>query len=121
ATFTQMAGIEALEGPQGEVDIMVAKFKERRDAIVKGLNEIPGFSCTLPHGAFYAFPNVKKTGVPSKDLAAMILNDAGVACLDGRGFGEYGEGYLRFSYANSLENIMEALRRIKELSVRWAK
>jgi aspartate/methionine/tyrosine aminotransferase len=121
ATFTQKAGIEALEGPQGDVDMMVAKFKERRDAIVKGLNEIPGFSCTLPHGAFYAFPNVKKTGVPSKELANMILNDAGVACLDGRGFGEYGEGYLRFSYANSLENITEALRRIKELSGRWAK
>lgn len=121
ASFTQMAGIAALEGPQDDVDMMVGKFKERRDAIVKGLNEIPGFTCTLPHGAFYAFPNVKGTGVPSRELASMILNDAGVACLDGRGFGEYGEGYLRFSYANSLENILEALRRIKELSVRWAK
>jgi aspartate aminotransferase len=121
ASFTQMAGIAALEGPQDDVNMMVSKFKERRDAIVKGLNEIPGFTCTLPHGAFYAFPNVKGTGVPSKELAHMILYEAGVACLDGRGFGEYGEGYLRFSYANSLENLQEALRRIKELSVRWAK
>jgi aspartate/methionine/tyrosine aminotransferase len=101
--------------------MMVAKFKERRDVIVKGLNEIPGFSCTLPNGAFYAFPNVKNTGVPSKQLSEMILQEAGVACLDGRGFGSYGEGYLRFSYANSLENIQEALRRIKALSVKWAK
>ncbi|MEO8099844.1 MAG: pyridoxal phosphate-dependent aminotransferase [Acidobacteriota bacterium] len=121
ATFTQMAGIAALEGPQDDVDMMVRKFKERRDAIVKGLNEIPGFRCTLPKGAFYAFPNVKDTGIPSKDLAHMLLYDAGVACLDGRGFGEYGEGFLRFSYANSLENIQEALRRIKALSARWAK
>ncbi len=121
ATFTQLAGIAALEGPQDDVDMMVAKFKERRDAIVKGLNEIPGFKCTLPNGAFYAFPNVKATGVPSKQLAEMLLRDAGVACLDGRGFGAFGEGYLRFSYANSLDNIQEALRRIKALSVRWAK
>lgn len=121
ATFTQIAGIAALEGPQDDVDMMVRKFKERRDAIVKGLNEIPGFRCGLPSGAFYAFPNVRGTGVPSKTLADMLLNDAGVACLDGRGFGEYGEGYLRFSYANSLENILEALRRIKQLSARWAR
>ncbi|MEI9815001.1 MAG: pyridoxal phosphate-dependent aminotransferase [Acidobacteriota bacterium] len=121
ASFTQMAGIAALEGPQNDVDMMVAKFKERRDVIVKGLNEVPGFRCTLPNGAFYAFPNVKDTGVPSKKLAEMLLQEAGVACLDGRGFGAYGEGYLRFSYANSLENIEEALRRIKALSVKWAK
>ncbi len=121
ATFTQMAGIAALEGPQDDVDMMVAKFKERRDVIVKGLNEIPGFTCTLPKGAFYAFPNVKATGIPSKQLAEMILQEAGVACLDGRGFGEFGEGYIRFSYANSLENIQEALRRIKALSAKWAK
>ena len=121
ATFTQMAGIAALEGTQDDVDMMVAKFKERRDAIVTGLNGIPGFRCSLPNGAFYAFPNVKATGVPSKQLSEMILQEAGVACLDGRGFGEYGEGYLRFSYANSLENIQEALRRIKALSARWAK
>lgn len=121
ATFTQLAGIAALEGPQDDVDMMVKKFDERRKAIVKGLNQIPGFRCTTPSGAFYAFPNVRGTGIASKVLADMLLNEAGVACLDGRGFGEYGEGFLRFSYANSLENILEALRRIKELSVRWAK
>ena len=121
ATFTQIAGIAALEGPQDPVDMMVREFKERRDVIVKGLNEIPGFTCTLPKGAFYAFPNVKATGVPSKKLADMILQEAGVACLDGRGFGEFGEGYLRFSYANSMDNIQEALRRIKALSAKWAK
>jgi len=121
ASFTQRAGIAALEGPQDDVDMMVAKFKERRDVIVKGLNEIPGFHCTLPNGAFYAFPNVKGTGVPSKQLAEMILQEAGVACLDGRGFGAYGEGYLRFSYANSLENINEALGRIRSVADRWAR
>jgi len=121
ATFTQMAGVAALEGPQDDVDMMVRKFDERRKAIVAGLNQIPGFRCAMPSGAFYAFPNVQGTGVPSKTLADMLLNDAGVACLDGRGFGEFGEGFLRFSYANSLENILEALRRIKELSARWAK
>lgn len=121
ATFTQIAGIAALEGPQDDVDMMVSKFDERRRAIVEGLNQIPGFRCGMPSGAFYAFPNVRGTGIPSKELADLILNEAGVACLDGRGFGEYGDGYLRFSYANSLENILEALRRIRELSVRWAK
>ena len=121
ATFTQMAGVAALEGPQDDVNMMVKKFDERRKAIVAGLNQIPGFRCTMPSGAFYAFPNVQGTGIPSKVLADMLLNDAGVACLDGRGFGEFGEGFLRFSYANSLENILEALRRIKELSARWAK
>ena len=121
ATFTQLAGVAALEGPQDDVDMMVRKFDERRHVIVKGLNEIRGFRCSMPSGAFYAFPNVKGTGIPSKDLADVLLNDAGVACLDGRGFGEFGEGYLRFSYANSLENILEALRRIKQLSARWAK
>jgi aspartate/methionine/tyrosine aminotransferase len=120
ATFTQIAGIAALEGPQDGVEMMVRKFDERRRAIVNGLNEIPGFRCSMPSGAFYAFPNVRGTGIPSKELADLILNEAGVACLDGRGFGEYGDGYLRFSYANSLENILEALRRIRELSARWA-
>jgi aspartate aminotransferase len=88
---------------------------------VKGLNEIPGFRCSLPAGAFYAFPNVQGTGVPSKALADMLLNDAGVACLDGNCFGSQGDGYLRFSYANSLENIQEALNRIRKISERWAK
>lgn len=121
ATFTQIAGIEALEGPQDAVDKMVAEFKKRRDVIVKGLNEIPGFRCTTPMGAFYAFPNVTGTGIPSAELAELILNEAGVACLDGAGFGAEGKGYLRFSYANSLTNIEEALRRIRKLSERWAK
>jgi aspartate/methionine/tyrosine aminotransferase len=120
ASFTQRAGLAALQGPQDAVTAMVAEFRRRRDAIVKGLNEIPGFSCTLPAGAFYAFPNVKNTGVPSKELADMLLNDAGVACLSGTAFGSYGDGYLRFSYANSLENIQEALSRIRALSERWA-
>jgi aspartate/methionine/tyrosine aminotransferase len=120
ASFTQRAGLAALQGPQDAVDAMVAEFRRRRDAIVKGLNEIPGFSCRVPAGAFYVFPNVKNTGVPSRDLADMLLNDAGVACLSGTAFGSYGDGYLRFSYANSLENIEEALNRIRALSERWA-
>jgi aspartate/methionine/tyrosine aminotransferase len=119
ASFTQRAGLAALTGPQDAVDAMVAEFRRRRDAIVKGLNEIPGFSCIVPDGAFYAFPNVSKTGVSSKALADMLLNDAGVACLSGTAFGSYGDGYLRFSYAASLENIQEALSRIKALSDRW--
>jgi aspartate aminotransferase len=121
ATFTQKAGLAALQGPQDDVHRMVAEFRKRRDAIVKNLNEIPGFSCTSPAGAFYAFPNVKGIGMSSKDLAELLLNEAGVACLNGAAFGEHGDGYLRFSYANSLENILEAIKRIKSVSGRWAK
>jgi len=121
ATFTQKAGLAALTGPQDDVTRMVAEFRKRRDAIVKSLNEVPGFSCTTPAGAFYAFPNVKKTGMSSKDLADFLLNEAGVACLNGAAFGQHGDGYLRFSYANSLENILEAVNRIKAASKRWAK
>jgi aspartate aminotransferase len=121
ASFTQRAGIAALTGPQDDVDKMVAEFRLRRDAIVKGLNEIPGFRCPVPAGAFYVFPNVKATGIPSKELADLLLYEAGVACLDGACFGEYGTGYLRFSYANSLENIQDALGRIHKISSRWAK
>lgn len=120
ASFTQRAGIAALTGPQDAVTAMVAEFKRRRDAIVKGLNEIPGFRCVTPAGAFYAFPNVSGTGMPSKKLADLLLNEAGVACLNGGAFGEYGEGYLRFSYANSLANIEEALSRIQKASAAWA-
>ena len=120
ASFTQRAGLAALQGPQDCVDMMVAEFRRRRDAIVKGLNEIPGFRCTVPTGAFYAFPNVSGTGMPTRDLADVLMNEAGVACLSGTAFGSYGEGYLRFSYANSLENISEALRRIGRVSERWA-
>ena len=119
ASFTQRAGIAALEGPQDAVDRMVSEFRLRRDAFCKGLNEIPGFRCALPGGAFYAFPNVTGTGVHSKELADLLLNDAGVSCLNGGGFGEYGEGYIRFSYANSLEHLMEAVERIKKVSLRW--
>lgn len=114
ATFTQISGIEALEGDQKEVAKMVEEFKKRRDIIVEGLNKIPGFSCKLPHGAFYVFPNIKGTGKKSKELADYLLEEAGVAGLSGTAFGEYGEGYLRFSYANSVENIKKALARIKE-------
>jgi aspartate/methionine/tyrosine aminotransferase len=121
ATFTQKAGLAALQGPQDDVTRMVAEFRKRRDAIVKSLNEIPGFSCTTPAGAFYAFPNVKATGMPSKDLAELLLNEAGVACLNGAAFGAHGDGYLRFSYANSLENIQEAIKRIMSVSNRWGK
>jgi aspartate/methionine/tyrosine aminotransferase len=119
ASFTQRAGIAALDGPQDDVAMMVAEFRRRRDAIVKGLNEIPGFRCTLPAGAFYAFPNVTGTGMGSKELADLLLNEAGVASLDGAAFGQHGDGYLRFSYANSLPNILEAMDRIRTLSTRW--
>jgi aspartate aminotransferase len=120
ASFTQRAGIAALTGPQDAVTTMVAEFRRRRDAIVHGLNQIPGFRCVLPAGAFYAFPNVSGTGMPSKELADLLLNEAGVACLNGGAFGAHGEGYLRFSYANSLANIQEALSRIQKASDRWA-
>ena len=113
ASFTQRAGLAALEGPQQCVTDMVAEFRRRRDAICKGLNEIPGFRCSVPPGAFYAFPNVTGTGRPSKELADYLLYEAGVACLDGGCFGRHGEGYLRFSYANSLANITEAVERIR--------
>jgi aspartate/methionine/tyrosine aminotransferase len=112
ASFTQVAGIEALRGPQKSVDAMRAEFKKRRDVMVAGLNKIKGFSCRVPHGAFYVFPNITQTGWPSKKFADSLLEDAGVAALSGTAFGEFGEGYLRFSVANSIENIEKALDRI---------
>jgi aspartate/methionine/tyrosine aminotransferase len=112
ASFTQVAGIEALRGPQKSVDAMRAEFKKRRDVMVAGLNKIKDFSCRVPHGAFYVFPNITKTGWPSKKLADALLEDAGVAGLSGTAFGNFGEGYLRFSVANSIENIEKALDRI---------
>src|ERR687891_235836 len=112
ASFTQIAGIEALRGPQDSVEEMCARFKERRDVMVAGLNKIKGFSCRLPKGAFYVFPNIKEIGWPSKKLADSLLEDAGVAALSGTAFGEFGEGYLRFSVANSIENIQKALDRV---------
>ena len=113
ASFTQLAGVQALRGDQSSVDTMVAEFRRRRDAIVDGLRQIPGFKCPRPKGAFYVFPNIAGTGFSAKALADRLLDEAGVACLSGTAFGEWGEGHLRFSYANSLDNIQEALRRIK--------
>ncbi len=115
ATFSQKAAIAALEGPQEPVEAMVAEFRRRRDLIVGGLNRLPGVHCLEPQGAFYAFPNITGTGMSSQELADRLLNEAGVACLAGSSFGEWGEGYLRFSYANSLENIQWALDRMGEL------
>jgi aspartate/methionine/tyrosine aminotransferase len=109
----QFAGIAALEGPQDDVRKMVAAFAERRKVIVAELNAIPGISCIEPGGAFYAFPNIGKSGYSSRQLEAKFLNEAGVATLSGTSFGAHGEGYLRFSYANSVENIREAMRRIR--------
>ena len=113
----QYAGLAALEGPQDAVHKMVAAFAERRKVIVRALNQLPGVSCVEPGGAFYAFPNVSKTGMSSRQLQDALLNDAGVAVLSGTAFGAFGEGYLRFSYANSVENIEDAMRRIGRLLV----
>ncbi len=112
ATFTQRAGIAALRGDQTCVDHMVEEFRRRRTVIVEGLNRIPGFQCRQAHGAFYAFPNVRGVGIKSRELADALLREAGVACLPGTAFGEGGEGYLRFSFANSVENITKALGQI---------
>jgi aspartate aminotransferase len=109
ASFTQIAGIEALRGDQSSVDHMRDEFKRRRDIFVAGLNKIKGFSCRMPKGAFYVFPNITKTGWKSKNLADALLEQAGVACLSGTAFGDFGEGYLRFSVANSQENLEKAL------------
>jgi aspartate/methionine/tyrosine aminotransferase len=112
ATFTQIAGIEALRGEQESVSNMCAEFKRRRDYFVKRINQVKGFHCLVPSGAFYAFPNIRETGMSSKQLADALLDEAGVACLAGTAFGQYGDGYLRFSIANSYENIEKALDRI---------
>ncbi|MGO9127110.1 MAG: pyridoxal phosphate-dependent aminotransferase [Terriglobales bacterium] len=117
ASFTQIAGVEAIRGDQSSVEKMRGEFQRRRDAFVAGLNKIKGFSCRLPKGAFYVFPNITKTGWKSKKLADALLEQAGVACLSGTAFGDYGEGYLRFSVANSLENLNKALARVDE----WTK
>jgi len=114
ASFTQVAGVEGLRGPQDSVDVMREEFRRRRDCFVERINQIKGFSCRLPKGAFYTFPNITGTKWPSKKLADALLEDAGVACLSGTAFGEFGEGYLRFSVANSIENIDKALDRIEQ-------
>lgn len=116
ASFSQMAGVEALRGDQGSVERMRDKFRQRRDMFVAGLNRIRGFSCRMPKGAFYVFPNITASGMSSKALADALLEEAGVACLSGASFGEFGEGYLRFSVANSSENLVRALERIEQ----WA-
>ena len=118
ASFTQIAGVEALAGDQSSVDRMREEFKRRRDAFVAGLNKITGFSCRMPKGAFYAFPNITRTGWSSSKLANAMLEQAGVACLSGTAFGDFGEGYLRFSVANSLENLNKALDRISQWTSR---
>jgi aspartate/methionine/tyrosine aminotransferase len=114
ASFTQMAGIEAIRGDQTSVDHMRDEFQRRRDVFVAGLNKIKGISCRMPKGAFYVFPNIQATGWKSKPLADALLEQAGVAALSGTAFGAFGEGYLRFSVANSLENLQAALQRIDE-------
>ncbi len=115
ASFSQRACIDALTGPRDEVDAMISEFRRRRDVIVDGLNRLPGFRCKKPLGAFYAFPNVEGTGVDCEVLASRLLEEKGVACLAGTCFGKFGDGFLRFSYANSIENIQKALVRIEEL------
>jgi aspartate/methionine/tyrosine aminotransferase len=114
ASFTQRAGIAALNGPQDDVKKMVEEFRHRRDAFCAALNTLPGFRCAIPGGAFYAFPNVEGTGRKSKELADALLQKAGVACLSGTAFGAYGDGYLRFSIANSMEKLMDAVERIRK-------
>jgi len=117
ASFTQVAGVEAIRGDQSSVEHMRTEFQRRRDVFVAGLNRIKGFSCRMPKGAFYVFPNITKTGWKSKKLADALLEEAGVACLSGTSFGDFGEGYLRFSVANSLENLNAALDRVDQ----WTK
>ncbi len=121
ASFTQRAAIAALNGPQTDVDKMVQEFRRRRDAFCTALNQVPGFRCRMPGGAFYAFANVQGTGIDSTELEDFLLEEAGVAGLNGSAFGDYGKGYIRFSYANSIENLMEAVRRIRAVSKRWTR
>jgi aspartate/methionine/tyrosine aminotransferase len=110
----QYAGIAALEGPQDSVAVMREEFDKRRAIVVEELNRLPGFSCIRPTGAFYAFPNISKTGYKAKELATKLLEEAGVATIGGPDFGILGEGYLRLSYANSAENIRKAIGRMGE-------
>ena len=114
ATFTQYAGLAALKGDQRPAEAMVKAFRERRDVIVKGLQEIPGFRCLCPSGAFYVFPNVEGTGLKAREMQDYLLEEAGVATLAGTSFGQYGEGFIRLSYANSTENLKKALQRIRQ-------
>ncbi len=113
-SFVQKGGVEALRNSQEFVDMMMDHFAERREAIVSGLNEVPGFSCIYPKGAFYVFPNIKETGMESEELADYLLDEAGVCLLPGTAFGSQGEGYLRLSYASSLEEIEKGIEKMKE-------
>jgi aspartate/methionine/tyrosine aminotransferase len=113
--FVQIAGIEALKGDQSFLTDMMAEFVKRRDLIVKGLNSVSGFKCMKPQGAFYVFPNIQGTGMKSQEVADKIMKEANVAVLPGTAFGEYGEGYIRLSYANSIDNINEGIRRIQDV------
>lgn len=115
AQFTQIAGIEALTGPQDQVEMVVSEYRKRRNLIVSGLNQLPGVTCQNPQGAFYVFPKIKELGKKSQETADWILEESGVALLPGSAFGKFGEGYLRLSYANSIENIQLALDRLGEL------
>ena len=117
ASFTQIATLEAMNGPQEEPMLMVDEFKKRRDVIVNGLNSIPGIECPMPGGAFYVFPSIEGTGMSSKQFANDLLEKHGVACLAGESFGEYGKGCIRFSFANSMENLNEALDRINSFVI----
>ena len=112
ADFTQVAGIEAIQGDQIQVEKVVEMYRERRDVLVQGLNNIPGISCRNPKGAFYVFPNVSSFGRPSAEIADYILEYAGVALLPGTSFGDFGEGYLRLCFANSMDNLKEAIEKI---------
>ena len=114
ASFTQRAAIEATEGPQEDSILMVEEFKKRRSIVVEGLNKIDGITCAVPKGAFYAFPNVEGTGMTSSEFANRVLEEAGVAVLAGESFGEYGNGYIRISFANSTENLLQAIDRIRK-------
>jgi aspartate aminotransferase len=114
SAFSQFAAKAALEGPWEPVEDMVAEFRTRRDVIVEGLNKIPGVTCAMPHGAFYVFPSVKELGLSSHEIATRLLDEAGVACLWGTAFGAWGEGYLRLSYASSIQNIEVALEAIEK-------
>ena len=116
AAFSQIAGIEALTGPQDSVDLMRSAFMERRDWLVAALNDIPGISCCLPKGAFYAFPDISSFGISSNEFASRLLEEAGVAAAGGTAFGAFGEGYIRLSYATSLDNIKIALKRISDFT-----
>jgi aspartate/methionine/tyrosine aminotransferase len=115
SVFSQMAAIAALEGPQESVAVMMEEFTKRRDLVVEGLNSLPGVTCPTPKGAFYAFPNITGTGLSSQEFAEKAMYEAGVALLAGTAFGEFGDGYIRISFANSQENLLEAINRLRTI------